>query len=125
MIYGYARVSSEGQVDGTSLDTQEEALRQAGAEKIYKDAYSGTSKHRPQLDKLLTEIRPGDTLVVTKMDRLARSLIDGLDLIDNQLLNNNVSVRILDIGIMDDTPAGRLTRQIYLAFAEYERNMIA
>lgn len=74
MIYGYARVSTKGQAkDGNSLEAQENALRSAGATKIYSDAFTGTKSHRPELDKLMAVMQYGDTLVVTKLDRIARS----------------------------------------------------
>lgn len=74
MVYGYCRVSTKGQAkDGNSIEAQEAAVREAGAEEIYADAFTGTKKHRPQLDKLLKVIQDGDKVVVTKLDRIARS----------------------------------------------------
>ena len=124
MIYGYARVSTKGQAkDGNSLEAQEKALRDAGAMEIYTDAFTGTKTHRPELDKLLSVMVAGDTLVVTKLDRIARSVSQGSDLIQS-LLNKGISVRILNMGLMDNTPTGRLIRNVMLAFAEFERDMI-
>lgn len=124
MIYGYARVSTKGQAkDGNSLEAQEKALSVAGAEKIYLDAFTGTKSHRPELDKLLLELLPGDTLMVTKLDRIARSATQGTELIQ-QLLDKGVKVHILNMGILDDTPTGKLIRTILFAFAEFERDMI-
>ena len=72
MIYGYARVSTKGQAkDGNSLEAQEAALREAGAEIVYADAFTGTKTHRPELDKLMEVIQSGDKLVVIKLDRVA------------------------------------------------------
>ena len=117
MIYGYARVSTKGQAkDGNSLEAQEKALRDAGAMEIYTDAFTGTKTHRPELDKLLSVMVDGDTLVVTKLDRIARSVSQGSDLIQS-LLNKGISVRILNMGLMDNTPTGRLIRNVMLAFA--------
>ena len=83
MTYGYARVSSVGQAsDGKSLEAQERELRDAGAEVIFKDAFTGTKMHRPELNKLLEILKSGDTLIATKLDRIARSMISGYDLID-------------------------------------------
>ena len=74
MIYGYARVATKGQAkDGNSLEAQENSLRSAGATVIYADAFTGTKTHRPELDKLMVLLQAGDTLVVTKLDRIARS----------------------------------------------------
>lgn len=74
MIYGYGRVSTRGQAkDGNSLEAQENALRSAGVTKIYADAFTGTRTKRPELDKLMSVLQSGDTLIVTKLDRIARS----------------------------------------------------
>lgn len=124
MNYGYARVSTPKQAkDGNSFEAQEQALRAAGAKKIYFDKFTGTKKHRPELDKLMGEIKPGDTLIVTKLDRIARSTIQGTELID-ELLDNGVTVNVLNIGIMDNSSTGKLIRNIFLAFAQFERDMI-
>jgi len=124
MIYGYARVSTRGQAkDGNSLEAQENALRSAGVTKIYADAFTGTKKHRPELDKLLKVMQSGDTLVVTKLDRIARSATQGIELIQ-QLLDRGIVVHVLNMGLMDCTPTGKLIRNIMLAFAEFERDMI-
>lgn len=124
MIYGYARVSTKGQAkDGNSLEAQEAALREAGAAEVYADAFTGTKAHRPQLDKLMEALQPGDKLVVTKLDRVARSTIQGIELIQS-LLDKGVAVHILNMGLLDDTPTGRLIRTVLLAFAQFERDMI-
>lgn len=124
MIYGYARVSTKGQaMDGNSLEAQERELRAQGAVEIFSDSFTGTKRHRPELDKLLAILQPGDTLVVTKLDRVARSTIQGISLID-ELFEKGVTVHILNMGIMNNTPTGRLMRTIMLAFAEFERDMI-
>ena len=124
MIYGYSRVSTKSQAkDGNSLEAQETALKAAGAQKIYSDAFTGTKSHRPELDKLLEVIQPGDTLIVTKLDRIARSASQGTELIE-VLLKKDIIVHILNIGIMDSTPTGKLIRNILFSFAEFERDMI-
>lgn len=124
MIYGYARVSSKGQkLYGSSLEEQEEALRKNGAAVIFRDAFTGTKNRRPELDKLLAKLEPGDTLIVTKLDRIARSTRGGIELLD-ELTGRGVVVHILNMGRLDDTPTGRLMRNILLAFAEFERDMI-
>lgn len=124
VIFGYARVSTRGQAkDGNSLEKQEIELKQAGAEIIFSDAFTGTKAHRPELDKLLSMIQSGDKLIVTKLDRIARSATQGIELV-NTLLDKGVTVHILNMGIMDNTPTGKLIRTIMLAFAEFERDMI-
>ena len=124
MIYGYCRVSTKGQAkDGNSLEAQEKAVKEAGATKIYADAFTGTKSHRPELDKLLEVIGNGDTLIVTKLDRIARSATQGIELV-NTLLDRGVAVNILNMGKLDTTPTGKLIRNVLFAFAEFERDMI-
>lgn len=124
MVYGYCRVSTQGQAkDGNSLEAQEKLLKENGAEEIYSDAFTGTKAHRPELDKLLDKLQPGDKLVITKLDRIARSASQGTELIQT-LLDDGITVHVLNMGLMDNTPAGKLIRNIMLAFAEFERDMI-
>ena len=124
MIYGYARVSTNGQArDGNSLDAQISALQHAGAETIFSDVFSGTKNNRPQLDKLLKVIQAGDTLIITKLDRIARSLIQGIQLLET-LSNKGVVIDVLNMGIIDNSPTGKLIRNIMLCFSEFERDMI-
>lgn len=124
MIYGYARVSTKGQAkDGNSLEAQEMALKDAVATVIYSDAFTGTKTHRPQLDELLSMLSSGDTIVVTKLDCVARSANQGMELIQ-ALLDKDIKVHVLNMGMMDNTPTGRLIRNVMLAFAEFERDMI-
>lgn len=124
MIYGYARVSTHSQAtDGNSLDAQEKALVAAGAEIIYKDAASGKKMQRPEFDKLLAAVKPGDTIIVTKLDRFARSAAQASELID-RLINNNIILHVQNIGLLDNSAAGKLLRNVFLAFAEFERDMI-
>lgn len=124
MVYGYARVSTRAQAkDGNSLEAQDKTLREAGAEVIYKDTFTGTRKDRPALGELMGVLEQGDKLVVTKLDRVARSAVQGIELI-NGLIAKGVTVHILNMGILDDTATGKLIRTIFLAFAEFERDMI-
>ena len=127
MIYGYVRVSTQGQVDrGNGIEAQTEELRRAGAVQLFIDAgISGAKKpeERPQLSKLLKVLQKGDTLAITRLDRLGRSAVAGYELIAD-LLNRGVSVRVLNIGTVENTVAGRLILHILLAFAEFERETI-
>ena len=123
MVYGYARVSTRNQLYGNSLEQQENELRLAGAVKIYKDAFTGTKEHRPEFDKLINQLRAGDCLMVTKLDRLARSFLQGSRIISD-LIDKGVRVHILNIGIMDNTPSSKLIKNVFFAFAEFERDMI-
>ena len=122
--YGYARVSTKRQAtDGNSLEAQEQVLRDNGATIIFKDVFTGTKAHRPELDNLLDKIKSGDKLVVTKLDRIARSAADGMELIEN-LLNKGITVHILNLGVLDTSTTGKLIRNIMLCFAEFERDII-
>ena len=124
MICGYARVSTKYQEkEGNSLDSQEEQLKTAGAKIVFKDSYSGATLDRPQFKELRKALEAGDTLMVTKLDRLARSATKGIELID-ELLSHGIKVHVLNMGLMDNTPTGKLIRTILLAFAEFERSMI-
>lgn len=124
MIYGYARVSTKGQAkDGNSLEAQEKVLRESGANEIYVDAFTGTKTDRPEFDKLMDKIQKGDTLIVTKLDRFARSMSQGSELVSD-LIEKGIKVYILNIGVMDNTPASKLIRNVFFAFAEFERDMI-
>ena len=124
MIYGYARVSTKGQAkDGNSLEYQEKLLKEQGAKWIFKESYTGTKKHRPELDKMLSRIQEVDIVVVTKLDRIARSVRDGLDIID-EITKKGCGLNILNMGKFDNSASGKLMRTIYLAFSEFEREMI-
>lgn len=98
-------------------------MREAGATEIFSDAFTGTKTERPELDKLLARIGKGDRLIVCKLDRLARSATQGTELVEN-LLRRGITVHILNMGVMDDTPTGKLIRQIMFAFSEFERDLI-
>ena len=119
MVYGYARISTAGQ----SLEAQIDMLQKAGAEKIFSDIFTGTKNDRPKLDKLLKIIKEGDKLIVTKLDRIARSLVHGIQLIEG-LSDMGVIIDVLNMGIIDNSPTGKLIRNIMLAFSEFERDMI-
>lgn len=113
-MYGYSRVSSKGQAkDGNSLEVQERDLKEAGAEILYTDVYTGTTTDRPEMDKLLKELKSGDTLIVTKLDRMARSVQEGSKLI-KELVEKGVAVRILNMGNapIDNSPTGMLMLNI-------------
>ena len=125
MIYGYARVSTKGQAtNGNSLEAQEQALKDAGATIIYRDSFTGTKMDRPELDKLINEvITTGDTLVITKLDRFARSVSQASDLITN-LLDKGITINVLNLGILSNDSVSTLLRNVLLSFAQFERDMI-
>lgn len=121
---GYGRVSTNGQAtNGNSLEDQRSKLEEAGCEEIVLEAYTGTKMDRPKFTKLLAELEPGDTLVVTKLDRFARTASEGSALI-KELLERGVAVHILNMGLIENTPTGRLILNVLLSFAEFERDMI-
>lgn len=124
MIYGYARVSTKGQAkDGNSLDCQESTiLQQYPTAVIINESYSG-AKVRPAFTVLLDKLAAGDILAVTKLDRFCRSTKEGLEYIDS-LMKRGVKIHILNMGLIEDTPMGRMMITNLLAFAEFERAMI-
>lgn len=121
---GYGRVSTKGQQrDGNSLEDQRSKLEDAGCDEIVLEAYTGTKMDRPKFTRLLAELEPGDTLVVTKLDRFARTASEGSALV-KELLERGVAVHILNMGLIENTPTGRLILNVLLSFAEFERDMI-
>jgi DNA invertase Pin-like site-specific DNA recombinase len=121
MIYGYARVSTDDQ----SLDLQHVALAQAGCAKVFAEKISGARSDRPQLAKLLKSLRAGDLLVITKLDRLARSTHD-LQVTLKALRAVDADFKVLDNPALDTTTLhGKLLFDIMGAIAEFERGMIA
>lgn len=122
MIYGYARVSTMGQcINGSSLEEQVAALTEYGCNQIITEAY--TAVDRPQFTALLSKLQSGDTLVVTKLDRFARSTVEGVQTV-RDLFARDVKVHILNIGLIENTLSGNLILTVFLAFAEFERGMI-
>ena len=128
---GYPRVSTntkgkkrdEGESNGNTLDEQEKKLRNAGADIIMPEQYTGTTMDRPVLNQVLEMLEEGDTLMVTKLDRLARTAGEGSVLIKS-LINRGVKVHILNMGLIENTMMGRLLLNTLLAFAEFERDVI-
>lgn len=124
MIYGYARVSTVSQKrDGNSLEEQVAALEKYGCQKIVKEAFSGKTMERPAFRELLELLQEGDTLVVCKLDRFARTAIEGVQTV-RDLFNRGIRVHILNMGLIENTLTGNLILTVMLAFAEYERGMI-
>jgi len=119
-IIGYARVSTDGQ----SLQSQTEALRLAGASKVYSEKQSGARSDRPQLAKAVAALAEGDCLVVCKLDRLARSTRDLLNTLDT-IAKAGASFRSLSDQWADTTtPHGRLMLTVLGGLAEFERHLI-
>lgn len=126
MKYGYVRVSTKGQkLYGTSYADQRDVLVAQGVpeENIYCDAYTGKAMSREGFDTVTALLQPGDELVVTKLDRLARTAAEG-SLRVKEMVDRGIRVNILNMGVADNTPMGRLMVTVLFAFAEYERDMI-
>lgn len=124
MIYGYCRVSTRGQLENNSLDQQEqEILSKYGSATIYKEQFTGSTTDRPILNELLYELKKDDTLVVTKLDRLARNTVEGIQIIQS-LFDKEVSVHVLNVGLLENTTMGKFFLTTLLAVAEMERSMI-
>lgn len=124
MIYGYARVSSRGQErDGNSLEAQENMLLSRGCQKVFKEAYTGTKMERPVFQELVRLLQPGDTLMVAKLDRFARTVVEGAQVIQ-ELVERGICVDIANMGRAENTPMGKLMVYMMLAFAEFERDTI-
>jgi DNA invertase Pin-like site-specific DNA recombinase len=98
-------------------------LEQNGAVEIYKDKYTGTKMHRPEFDKLMDLLKDGDTLIVTKLDRLGRSA-EGIISLIKTLLARNITVKVLNMGTIENNPVGRLIVTFLAGFAEFERDLI-
>lgn len=124
MLYGYARVSTKQQVKGYSLEEQSAELKSNGCSVVYEEkGYSGKTTIRPVLQELITALNSGDTLMVTKLDRLARNVPEGIALIKS-LLQRNIRVHVLNIGMLENTSLGKFFITTLLAVAELERSMI-
>jgi hypothetical protein len=119
MIYGYARISTDGQ----SVAAQVTALRKHGAGKVFREVASGAKTHRPQLRRLLAEIRPGDVLTVTRLDRLARSTRDLLNTLAAITGKKPVSARLARCMGRHHDIARPLMLTVLAGLAEFERDL--
>src|SRR3978361_1493589 len=120
MLLGYARVSK---ADEQNNVLQTKALNTAGCRKLFKEAASGGRWDRPELHRMLDQLREGDTVVVWKLDRLSRSLKDVLHIME-RIGNVGAGFRSITENIDTTTPAGRMMMQMVGAFAEFERAMV-
>ena len=121
MLVGYARTSTKDQK--YSLEAQLEQLTQAGCEKHYQEQVSSVDAKREQLEAALDYIREGDVLVVTKLDRLARSVANTVE-IQKALEKKNAGLKILDMDIDTTTPTGKLQFNLLAAIAQFEREVM-
>ncbi|API57412.1 MULTISPECIES: recombinase family protein [Rhizobium] len=120
MLIGYARVSKG---DEQSNKAQARALSEAGCKRVFEEKASGGRWDRPELHRMLDQLRDGDTVVVWKLDRLSRSLKDVLHLMD-RITSAGAGFRSLTEAIDTTTAAGRMMMQMVGSFAEFERAMI-
>lgn len=125
MIYGYARVSTRKQAnDGNSLQGQIKEIKDRyESSTIFEEQYTGTSTDRPIFNQLIEQLNKGDTLVVTKLDRLARNTVEGIQVVEN-LFSKGVAVHVLNVGLLENTTMGKFFLTTLLAVAEMERNTI-
>lgn len=119
--FGYARVSTKGQ----TLDDQINQLQEVGLakDKIFAEKFTGTTTRRPKFEQLIKIVKPGDTIIVTKLDRLARNTREALNVLD-PLMDDGVKFNVLNIGLLDNSTVGKSVKTILLAVAEMERNLI-
>ena len=123
-IIGYARVSSKGQLDNNSMEQQEqELLNRYSSAIIYKEQFTGTTTQRPIFNEIVKNLNVGDTLVVCKLDRLARNTTEGIELVQG-LFSRGVAVHALNVGLLENTTMGKFFLTTLLAVAEMERNTI-
>lgn len=120
MLIGYARVSTDEQ----RLESQIDALNATSVERIFADKISGSRRVRPELDRMLDQLRNGDVVVVTKYDRLARSLGDLLEVVE-LIQKAGAGFRSLAEDIDTTTPAGRLVFHVFASIAQFERERIS
>ena len=121
MTIGYARVSTQDQ----SLDRQTDQLNQFGCSRIFQEKATGTKKERPELDRLLDHIRPDDTIVVTELTRLSRSIKDLFALVEN-IQQKGANLKSLKEPWLDTTtPHGKLLFSIFAGISQFERDLIS
>lgn len=119
MLIGYARVSTDDQ----NLDLQRDALTKSGCEQLFEDQLSGATSERPGLHQAIQYARPGDTLVVWRLDRLSRSLKDLIEMV-SLLESKGIGLRSIQESIDTSSSSGKLIFHIFGALAEFERNLI-
>lgn len=119
MLFGYARVSTRDQ----KTHIQQQVLKDAGAKRVFADIITGASRSRPQLNAMLDQLREGDIVMVTKYDRLARSLKDLLSIVE-KIEQRGAGFKSLAEDIDTTTPAGKLIFHVFASIAQFERERI-
>ena len=124
MYIGYARISTNKQLDGNGLEAQVQELEGKYPDvTIYKEQYSGKTTDRPIFNSVMAKLKEGDTLVVSKLDRLARNTVEGIQIVE-ELFKRGVAVHVLNLGLLENTSYGKFFLTTLLAVAEMERNTI-
>lgn len=116
---GYGRISTSDQ----NVNSQKDALLRAGSDQLFIDTFTGTKSNRPELNRLRSQLRRGDTLVVTRLDRLGRSAKDLLNLV-SEIQDQGVHLEVLEQSINTSTPEGKLFFTLVASFAEFEREIM-
>lgn len=124
MIYGYVRVSTKNQIDNNSFQQQQREINNIypGAI-IYQEQFTRSVMDRPIFNNIIQELKENDILVVTKLDRFCGNVREGLEVIE-KLQKRNIKIHILNMGLIEDNPIGKLIITNLLAFAEFERSLI-
>ena len=123
MKYGYARVSTKKQLAGNSMEDQVKLLQQQSCDEIITEQYTGATTSRPKFEKLISRVKKGDMLIVTKLDRFARNVTEGIEII-RYLFSLSVKVYVLNVGLLENTAMGNFYLTTLLAVAELERAKI-
>jgi len=124
-IFGYIRVSTKSQLDGNGLDIQMNEIQEKyGDIKIVSEQHTGKTTNRPIFNELINSLVEGDMLVVTTLDRFCRSTEEGLKLI-TELMDKGVNIHIMNMGLIENSPIGKMIITNLLAFAEFERSNIS
>lgn len=120
-VYGYARVSTTKQ----NLNEQLAELKAEGVEQnnIFSEKFTGTTTNRPKFERLLKKVKRNDTIIVTKLDRFARNTKEALEVIE-PLMDQGVTIKVCNLGTVEDTPMGKMIVRTLLSVAEMERDMI-
>ena len=119
LVFGYARVSTKGQ----DLTVQLSKLSEHGVDRVYSEKLSGKNKNRPELETMIEQLRTGDTVVITKIDRLARNMRDFQNIV-HELTERGVTLKIMDQNIDTSSAQDKLFMNMLSMFAEFERTMI-